>query len=208
MYAFANNIFVMIKYLYLVMKKIIGIACLLFLFTSCAKLLTRLYGVKKPRVESNETVINMLEKHGIEYDYLFRLNDMKAFNKVTQALAKTNAIIIADKNLNVLVTEDSSLCHMGVRSTCKELIRNPRLILKAKKSQNLQSVFDKHLICITCKEDFDFAKRDITVVLTYAKFLGFNEKISDIDFIKELQDEKLINKANVVLINMDFVDEN
>jgi len=189
------------------MKKLIFLLLTIIVLSSCKQILVRLYGVKKPKIESNETVVRMLEKEKVYYDYLFRLKSINSFNIVQKQFEKANSIIITDNDLNVLVTEDSSLCHMGVRSTGKQLIRNSELILKAKRSKNLTAVFQKELNCINCKKTFDFSDKKIIVLMTYAKFLGFNDKVSDIDFINELKEENLLDKVNVVLVNMDFVEE-
>ncbi len=174
-------------------------------FTSCKPLLLKFYGVKTPRIETDNSVIALLNKRNIDYDYLFRIKDNSMFNKVNQELNANNVIMTTDSNLNLIITEDTNLCHMGVRSTTTQLIKDNSLMDRAKIRKNLSPLFKQQLNCLNAKEN-QLIFKPIVVILTYAKFLGFNEKVTDIDYIQELQQQGLRDKVSIILINMDLVE--
>jgi len=165
----------------------------------------KIYGVTKPKVETDKSVTEILRDKKIDYDYLFRLKNNESFNIVTRGLNSNNAILSTDSNLNLLVTEDSNLCHMGVRSTTTEIIRQNSLLAKAKRSKSMKTLFSNNLKCINCKSD-QLQLKPVVVIITYAKFLGFHEKVSDIDYLNELEKSGLRDNVSIILINMDLVD--
>lgn len=113
-----------------------------------------------------------------------------------------------DKNFNVLSIADSNVCHMGVRSTAIQILKDSTLLRKVDIKKNVAELFEKNLVCVDGKNGvMDFAKRkDFLMVFGLSRWTGMNEKMTDVAFIEELKQKGLRDKATMVVINFDPVD--
>jgi len=148
-------------------------------------------------------VLQIIEQKGIDYDYVYRINSNDAFNTVNKALA-SNFILTIDSNYNTIVTTDTNLCHMGVRSTTTQLIKNNSLLKNAPVGNNLRTLFKNNMNCLNCPNN-EMKLKPVAIIISYAKFLGFNRKVSDIDYIDELREKGIRDKVSIILINMDLI---
>ncbi len=194
--------------IYTSLKVVFNLFLILFFLntTSCKIMIAKWYGLKRPKPETNESITKFVSSNHIDYDYLYRVKENEDLGILYKELQSINGIQVLDSNLNLLLVADSSLCHMGVRSTAKKLIQQNELIQKAKKIKNLKSIFDNQLICISSKEQACELKnlKSIIILLGVCKYIGLNKKLSDVDFIHELQNMGIRNKVSIILVNSDL----
>jgi len=93
---------------------------------------------------------------------------------------------------------------MGVRSTTTQLIKNNSLLKNAPVGNNLRTLFKNNMNCLNCPNN-EMKLKPVAIIISYAKFLGFNRKVSDIDYIDELREKGIRDKVSIILINMDLI---
>lgn len=189
------------------MKKLLLVIILSIYVISCKMLVGKYYGLEKPKPRSDKEIIEYLNRNKVGYDYLFRPRDVNNFRKVSNSLGGANLITLIDQNMNILAIEDSTVCHMGVRNTACNMIKNPSMQKIRQNENNIEPVFDNFTTLIHQQNGHTWngkPSKRLAVILSINMFSGLNAKMSDADFIIELQNKGLRDSVDIIVINFDL----
>lgn len=181
---------------------------LILLHSSCKYLLVKSFGMKKPKEMTDSEVIDYMKEKRIDYDYLLRIRNRQDMGNVSKELDGLNVVVMLDRKFNILSIADSQVCHMGVRSTAKQILRDSTLLEKVEIRKNVKELFEKNLAILDGKNgvtDFEKGKKFL-MVFGCSRWTGMNEKMTDVDFIEDLQKNGSREKVSVLVINFDPVE--
>jgi len=174
---------------------------------SCTPVLSLLYGVKKPRVESNESVMAFVRSHNLDYDYVIRPKNDSSFIPVIKAVSQSmNGIRVFASNGDLLIDTNDSSCHMTVRGDLTKAIKSGRVPHAVAMKTNIKSLVQSETVCLSCSDGqplFSHRLKRYVVVFGVAKFIPIRKHVTDIDYVQELRKAGLRDSVTVVLLNTD-----
>lgn len=193
------------------MKKVIlaslSVYFLLFL-TSCTPIMMLTFGIKKPKKESNESVMTFIKEKNLDYDYVIRPVSDSAYIPVIKAISDghLNGIQIFASNGDLLLNTNDTNCHLRVRSSLTEAIKSGNVPHAMQKDYNISQIVQSKTVCLNCKDGkglFSQPLKRYIVVFGVAKFIPLKEKYTDIDYVQELTKAGLRDSVTVVLLSTD-----
>jgi hypothetical protein len=163
------------------MKKILFLFLLvLYMTAGCKQIILWKYGVKKPQIETPESILAFARKQRQNPDNIYLFRDSVGFMKfVKDSLYKKScfsAIVFNDKGL-VLNYKDSSSCQWSAGSYIQELKKDT--VYRIDESHKFPALIPS-LVPLTGQTLFamNAPGYDYTVIFTWAKYIGkLNERL-------------------------------
>lgn len=187
------------------MKKIIKKLLLLFTFilclSSCQTVMMKYYGASNPRIESNKTVVNYLQKKGLDTTNIYKIKDFKSFIAFSNDIMIPNGFFYNKNAYYVDYNATPKNCNANVGGFISDL---KNLNQQENKSKNLRDVI--HYIVDKSEDPLVFEEGyDVYILITWAKFVGkLNEEkaFQWVELIKKTDFDGL--KVKYYLVNTDF----
>lgn len=182
-----------------------------FAASSCTPVLKLVYGIKKPKKESDESVVKFVQRHHLDYDYLIRPTNDSAYRHVIAAISKgqLNGIMVYSSDGDLLINTNDSTCHLGVRSQLTAAIRSGSVPKEVSGSVNIRSLIQSETVCLNRTDQsplFSHPLKRYILIFGVAKFIPLKPKLTDVDYVQELRDAGIRDSVTVVLLSTDKLD--
>lgn len=191
-------------------RNIVLFSCvyLILVTSSCQQMARKMYGIKSPKPETNESVMEYVKSHNLDFDYLIRPKSDSLFQKVIHDISggQFNGVRVFSSDGELLINTNDTSCHMTVRRKLTEAIRSGRVPKSVSSGGNIRDIVQSATICLNCDNQqplFSQALKRYIVVLGIANFIPLKPKLSDVDYIQELKQEGLRDSVSIVLLNSD-----
>ncbi len=183
------------------MKSKIFIYSIILLFTSCKSVLKTFYGIKKPKIETENTLRKYLKKKDINDDNIYTVNysDFKKINKQIDGIPE---ILIFENNGKLIKYKNDNECNAKAFDFIENLSKTDSLRYDKKTTLNnyLNKLRDFNGKAIKMEKDNNI---DFYLFVFWAKYVGRLNK----DHVKIWEEQANNNKRSkikVVKVNLDI----
>ena len=153
------------------MKKLI-IILIAFNFFSCMSVKKLISGVKNPKIESKESIINYLKKNKIETKHVAALKDVKEFSEMFQQDLSFPNFLIFNKEGKLINPDQKKKCVSDVNQFMQTLDALNSDVLKRNDSEDIKLNFIRSRIVDLDGNNFELEENDFFMVCVWAKFMG------------------------------------
>lgn len=185
------------------MKKLILTIVWALLFVNCKTVLLKVKGVQDPKIESYNSSKKYLYKNDIDTTKVVYFKDISSFIKASQRkyMQIPNAYFFDSNGNFVDYRKSATDCNAKVDSFIQDL----SAFNEAKKDSTKTLAELKTFLVGSDKRVLTDKKADITVFVTWAKFVGSLNKEKAFDWVKLLEAAKQKGiSVNYYLLNCDF----
>lgn len=183
------------------MRKFAVFIAVAFVFASCKPVAKALYGIKKPRVETDESIQHYLRKKDVESNNLYVFKDIKSFAYASEMglLSIPDAMFFNSKKQFVPYRESSSSCNANVDKFLVDLHKINEMAADTTKSfADLTSM----LRPLTGRRSADPKVLVVITWTTYAGRLNKEKAFEWVNLIKTAQGKGV--DVDYVMLNCDF----
>lgn len=180
---------------------------IIFLFTSivclssCRTVMMKYYGASNPRIESTKTVVNYLQKKGLDTTNVYKIKNFKSLIAFSNDIMIPNGFFYNKNGYYVDYNKTPKNCNANVGGFISDL---KNLNQQENKTKNFREVInyltDKNGNPLVFEEGYD-----IYVLITWAKFIGKLNDEKAFEWMRLIQKTDFGNlKVKYYLVNSDF----
>lgn len=187
------------------MNKITTVLIILFSITlsSCQTIAKKMYGIKKPQVETVESVEEYLSSINLQSDNNFYCKNFVTYKTVLKEFENSlpEAVLFNSEGKKLIYKKNNQDCNAGLFETIPGLTINSKLQLVD--SINI-STFIAYLVDRNDSSIIAFPKADYHLFINWAKYMGKLNK-DHVKVWEELANKNQNSKIKVYKINMDIM---
>ncbi|WP_312422068.1 hypothetical protein [Epilithonimonas sp.] len=152
-------------------KKLFYLYLLSLLLSSCTPILKTIYGVKNPKIESQESLQKYMNSIDMNSENILLVKNKDVYKTVLKEFQKSipEAVLFDASGNRITYKNETKDCNAGLFSTIPNLRLNDSL--KKEEGSNLKE-FSENLIDFKKNKIEDFPEADFYLFIDWAKFMG------------------------------------